>query len=64
MDREQAHKLIAELDRQAHDIAELLCITTDDDEREALTDEAIAIAVETNRLLGMIGAPESEMYNL
>lgn len=64
MDREQVHNLITELDRQAYDIAELLSITTDDDEREMLTDEVIAIAVETNRLLKMIDAPESEMYNL
>ena len=64
MDREQAHNLIAELDRQAYDIVELLSIATDDDERETLTDEVMAIAVETNRLLKMIDAPESEMYNL
>ena len=64
MDREQTHKLIAELDRQAHDIAETLSSTTDDAECEMLTNEFIAIAVETNRLLRIIGAPESEMYNL
>ena len=64
MDREQANKLIAELDRQAHDIAETLSSTTDDAECEMLTNEFIAIAVETNRLLRIIGTPESEMYNL
>ena len=64
MDREQAYNLIAELDRQAYDIVELLSIATDDDERETLTDEVMAIVVETNRLLKMIDAPESEMYNL
>lgn len=64
MDKEAIRQQIAELDKQAYDIAEVLSITTDEAGREMLTDEIIAIAIETNRLLKMIDAPESEMYNL
>ena len=64
MDKEAIRQQIAELDKQAYDIAEVLSITTDEVGREMLTDEIIAIAIETNRLLKMIDAPESEMYNL
>ena len=64
MDKEAIRQQIAELDKQAYDIAEVLSITTDEAGHEMLTDEIIAIAIETNRLLKMIDAPESEMYNL
>ena len=64
MDEEVIRQQIAEFDKQAYDIAEVLSITTDEAGREILTDEIIAIAIETNRLLKMIDAPESEMYNL
>ena len=64
MDKEAIRQQIAELDKQAYDVAEVLSITTDEAGREMLTDEIIAIAIETNRLLKMIDAPESEMYNL
>ena len=64
MDEEVIRQQIAEFDKQAYDIAEVLSITTDEAGREMLTDEIIAIAIETNRLLKMIDAPESEMYNL
>ena len=64
MDEEVIRQQIAEFDKQAYDIAEVLSITTDEVGREMLTDEIIAIAIETNRLLKMIDAPESEMYNL
>ena len=64
MDTEVIRQQIAEFDKQAYDIAEVLSVTTDEDERENLIDEFLLIATATNRLLRMIGADENEMYNL
>lgn len=64
MDTEVIRQQIAEFDKQAYDIAEVLSVTTDEDERENLIDEFLVIATATNRLLRMIGADENEMYNL
>ena len=64
MTKESIQERIAELDQQACELAELLSNTTDEQERERLSEEAIAVALETNRLLRAIGADPSEMYDI